>query len=452
MPAGSGRNKARGRGADALHLTRPEATQVPMLDIKLFRNDPARIKDAIAARGGDPAAVDEVVRLDEAWRAAALRRDELRNLRKVLSKEIGQSKDPELRAAKMKEVEAAKEELEQVEAQEQPLAEQRDALLLALPNLLDEATPRGHSEDENVVIETVGAPPALGFAPRTHWDLGSEQHLIDFDRGVKISGSRFYVLRGDLARMQRGLIAWLLNFHSDNGYRELYLPFAVRGAALRGAGQLPKFADNLYHDAEEDFWMVPTAEVPITGYHADEILDEEQLPLRYCAYTPCFRREKVSHGRDVRGIKRGHQFDKVELYQLTRPEDSAAALEEMRAHVARLCEALGLHYRVKALCSADIGFASQKTYDFEAWAPGCQEWLEISSVSNCRDFQARRANLRYREASTRKPELLHTLNGSGLGLPRTLICLLESHQRADGSIGVPAFLQPFVGTDVLRPA
>lgn len=423
-----------------------------MLDIKLFRTEPDRVKEALSARGGDPSVVDEVVRLDEAWREAVNRRDELRNLRKVLSKEIGQTRDPELRAAKIKEVEGHKLDLEQAEALEQPLIEQRDALMAATPNLLDDATPRGRTEDDNVVLETIGAEPAFDFAPRTHWDLGAEQGLIDFDRGVKISGSRFYVLRGDLARMQRGLIAWLLNFHTDRGYRELYLPFAVRESALRGAGQLPKFADNLYHDAEEDFWMVPTAEVPITGYHADEIVEEDQLPLRYCAYTPCFRREKVSHGRDVRGIKRGHQFDKVELYQLTRPQDSEAALEGMRAHVAALCEALGLRYRVKALCSADIGFASQRTYDFEAWAPGCQEWLEISSVSNCRDFQARRASLRYRDGETRKPELLHTLNGSGLGLPRTLICLLETHQRADGSIGVPEFLQPFVGVDVLRPA
>ncbi len=421
-----------------------------MLDIKLFRTEPDRIRAALSARGSDPSAVDEVLRLDEAWRSLVTRRDELRNTRKVISAEIGRLQDPAAREAKKAEVAEAKVALEACEAEEAPLLAARDRLLLTLPNLLDAATPHGTSEEENVVVWTQGEHPGLGFAPRTHWDLAG--NLIDFDRGVKISGSRFYVLRGDLARMQRGLIAFLLDFHSKRGYEELYLPFAVRQQALFGAGQLPKFADNLYHDAEEDFWMVPTAEVPITGFHAEEILEPDQLPRRYCAYTPCFRREKVSHGRDVRGIKRGHQFDKVELYQLVRPDTSGVALEEMRQHVAALCETLGLHYRVKALCSADIGFASQQTYDFEAWAPGCQEWLEISSVSNCREFQARRANLRYRDAETRKPDLLHTLNGSGLGIPRTMIALMEMHQRSDGTIGVPAFLQPFVGTDVLRPA
>ena len=331
------------------------------------------------------------------------------------------------------------------------LSDERDALMAALPNLLDPRTPVGKGEHDNVVIETVGAPVEFDFDAQPHWELGTGLGMMDFDRGVKLAGSRFYVLRDDLARLQRGLITWLLDFHRDGGYRELYLPFVVREKVLYGAGQLPKFRDNIYKDGNEDVWLVPTAEIPLTGFHADEVIEADALPLSYTAYTPCFRREKMSHGRDVRGIKRGHQFDKVELYKLTRPEDSEAALEQMRVHVSRLCEALGLHYRVLQLCSADIGFGSQITYDFEAWAPGCKEWLEISSVSNCGDFQARRSNLRYRDPETRKPGWLHTLNGSGLGLPRTMICVMENNQQADGSIRVPDFLQPYVGREVIRP-
>lgn len=421
-----------------------------MLDIKLFRSDPDTIRAALSARGSDPGVVDQVLALDEEWRATVSSRDQLRGERKALSKQIGKCKDAEERAAKIAEVGAIKEKMQAAEGREKELIEERDALVASLPNLVDARTPVGQTEEDNVVIETFGAPVVHDFAAKPHWDLGTELGLIDFDRGVKLAGSRFYVLRSGFARLQRGLIAWLLNFHQDGGYTELYLPFVVREQVLFGAGQLPKFRDNIYRDEDDDVWLVPTAEIPITGYHADEIIDEAELPLSYTAYTPCFRREKMSHGRDVRGIKRGHQFDKVELYKLTRPEDSEAALEEMRAHVTKLCEALGLHFRVLQLCTADLGFGSQITYDFEAWAPGCQEWLEISSVSNCGDFQARRSNLRYRDAETRKPAFVHTLNGSGLGLPRVMIALIENHQQADGSIVVPEVLRPFVGTDVIQ--
>ncbi len=421
-----------------------------MLDIKLFRSDPDTIRAALSARGGEPSAVDQVLALDEEWRGVVSERDQLRGERKSLSKEIGKCRDADERQAKIDAVGAIKERMQAAEEREKELIAERDAIIASLPNLVDPRTPVGATEDDNVVIETFGAPVALDFAAKPHWDLGAELGLIDFDRGVKLAGSRFYVLRSGLARLQRGLIAYLLNFHQDAGYTELYLPFVVREQVLFGAGQLPKFRDNIYRDESDDKWLVPTAEIPITGYHADEILDEEQLPVSYTAYTPCFRREKMSHGRDVRGIKRGHQFDKVELYKLTRPEDSDAALQEMRAHITALCTALGLHFRVLQLCTADLGFGSQITYDFEAWAPGCQEWLEISSVSNCGDFQARRSNLRYRDAATRKPAFVHTLNGSGLGLPRVMIALMENHQQPDGSIVVPEVLRPYVGLDVIR--
>ena len=368
-----------------------------------------------------------------------------------MSKLIGKCKDADERAAKITEVEGVKARMQDAEQQEKQLIADRDELIASLPNLVDPRTPAGTSEEDNAVIETFGTPVSLDFPAKPHWDLGTDLGMLDFDRGVKLAGSRFYVLRSGLARLQRGLIAWLLNFHQDGGYTELYLPFVVREQVLFGAGQLPKFRDNIYRDESDDKWLVPTAEIPITGYHADEIIEEAELPLSYTAYTPCFRREKMSHGRDVRGIKRGHQFDKVELYKLTRPQDSDAALQEMRQHITRLCDALGLHFRVLQLCTADLGFGSQITYDFEAWAPGCQEWLEISSVSNCGDFQARRSNLRYRDAETRKPAFVHTLNGSGLGLPRVMIALMENHQQEDGSIVVPEMLRAFVGTDVIRP-
>jgi seryl-tRNA synthetase len=310
----------------------------------------------------------------------------------------------------------------------------------------------GKDENENVVLRTVGELPEFDFQPKAHWDLGPALGIIDFERGVKITGSRFYVLSGAGARLQRALIAYMLDLHIRQGYIEQYTPFMVKAATLFGAGQLPKFADNLYHDAEEDLWLVPTAEVPITGLLMDEIIDEASLPVRYTAYTPCFRREKMSAGRDVRGIKRGHQFDKVEMYTFSKPEDSDRMLEQMRADAEATCTGLGLTYRVKQLCTGDIGFGATMTYDIEVWAAGQAEWLEVSSVSNDTDFQARRANIKYRPADGGKTRFVHTLNGSGLGMPRTLIAVLENYQQADGSIKIPEVLRPWMGgVEVIRP-
>jgi seryl-tRNA synthetase len=320
-----------------------------------------------------------------------------------------------------------------------------------IPNLADIRTPYGKDENENIVLRTVGDLPKFDFEPKVHWELGPALGIIDFERGVKITGSRFYVLTGAGARLQRAIIAYMLDLHSRQGYTEQYTPFMVKAATLYGAGQLPKFAENLYHDAEEDLWMVPTAEVPLTGLHMDEILDEAQLPLCYTAYTPCFRREKMSAGRDVRGIKRGHQFDKVEMYIFCKPEESESLLEKMRNDAETTCSGLGLTYRVKQLCTGDIGFGASMTYDIEVWAPGLREWLEVSSVSNDTDFQARRANIKYRPADGGKTRFVHTLNGSGLGMPRTLIAVLERYQQADGSIKIPEVLQPWMGgVDVIR--
>ncbi|HLO28918.1 MAG TPA: serine--tRNA ligase, partial [Anaerolineales bacterium] len=377
-----------------------------MLDLNLIREKPDLVRTALKNRQMDASPIDDILRLDEQRRALLTQVEALKAERNAVSKEIGRLKDPaerEKKIAAMREVgdkiAALDKEVAQVEAELQ-------AVTAVIPNIPDERTPVGASEDENVVLRTVGQLPEFDFEPKPHWDLGPALGILDFERGSKITGSRFYVLNGAGARLQRALIAFMLDLHIRQGYTEEYLPFMVKTATVFGAGQLPKFADNLYKDHEEDFYFVPTAEVPLTGLHMDEILDEAQLPLFYTAYTPCFRREKMSAGRDVRGIKRGHQFDKVEMYMYARPEESDTLLEKMREDAEATCAELGLTYRVKQLCTGDIGFNSAITYDIEVWAPGCNEWLEVSSVSNVRDFQARRANIKYRLADGGKTRFL----------------------------------------------
>jgi len=276
--------------------------------------------------------------------------------------------------------------------------------------------------------------------------------IIDFERGVKLAGSRFYVLWGLGSRLQRALINWMLDLHvHKHGYTEVYPPFMIKREGLIGSAHLPKFAENIYHDAEEDYWFIGTAEAPLTNLHRDEVLDISQLPLYYVAYTACFRREKMAAGRDVRGIKRGHQFDKVEMYKLTTPETSYEELEKLVDNAEDVCRALGIPHRVVQMGTGDLGFAAAKKYDIEMWAPGSGEWLEVSSCSNCEAFQARRANLRFRRAPGARPEYVHTLNGSGLALPRTVIAILENYQQRDGAVVVPEVLRPYMGVDVIRP-
>ncbi|HEX6270663.1 MAG TPA: serine--tRNA ligase [Anaerolineales bacterium] len=416
-----------------------------MLDLNLIREQPDLLRTALQNRQMDASPVDDILRLDEKRRALLTQVESLKAERNAVSKEIGKLKDATEREQKITAMREVGERITILDREVAEVEAELDALMAALPNLPDQRTPIGVSEEENVVIKTVGQLPEFDFEPKAHWDLGPALGVIDFERGTKITGSRFYVLTGAGARLQRALIAFMLDLHIRQGYTEQYLPFMVRTATVYGAGQLPKFADNLYKDHEEDLYFVPTAEVPLTGLHMDEILDESQLPLFYTGYTPCFRREKMSAGRDVRGIKRGHQFDKVEMYIYARPEESDALLEKMREDAEATCAALGFTYRVKQLCTGDLGFGSAITYDIEVWAPGCNEWLEVSSVSNVRDFQARRANIKYRPADGGKSLFLHTLNGSGLGLPRTLIAVMEQYQQADGSIVVPEVLRPWMG-------
>jgi len=423
-----------------------------MLDLNLIREQPDLIRTALKNRQMDPSPVDAILSLDEKRRALLTEVEALKAERNAVSKEIGMLKDAAEREAKIVAMRRVGDKITALDAQVTAVEAELTSATASLPNVPDVRTPVGASEDDNVVVQTVGEAPQFDFEPKPHWDLGPALGIIDFERGTKLTGSRFYVLSGPGARLQRALIAWMLDLHIQQGYTEKYLPFMVRTATVFGAGQLPKFADNLYKDHEEDFYFVPTAEVPLTGLHMEEVLEEASLPLLYTGYTPCFRREKMSAGRDVRGIKRGHQFDKVEMYMYARPEESDALLEKMRAHAEETCAKLGFTYRVKQLCTGDIGFGSAITYDIEVWAPGCKEWLEVSSISNVRDFQARRANIKYRPADGGKLRYVNTLNGSGLGLPRTLIGVMENFQQSDGSIVVPEVLHPWMGgVHVIKP-
>jgi seryl-tRNA synthetase len=422
-----------------------------MQDIQEIRAHPEEVRAGLTRRGAEPP-VDALLALDSDRRVLLTQVEQLKAERNRVSKEISRMKEAGDREVRIREMRAIGQHIEALDVSVREKEAALQDLMAGMPNLPDADVPDGADETGNVVQRQVGMPRTFEFEPRPHWDLGPALGILDFDRGVRITGSRFYVLSGAGARLQRSLIAWMLDLHARQGYLEKYTPFMVRKETLFAAGQLPKFRDNLYHDAEEDLWMVPTAEVPLTGLHMDEILDGATLPRRYTAYTPCFRREKMSAGRDVRGIKRGHQFDKVEMYTFCTPDNSEAELERMLAHAEQTCAELGFAYRVKKLCAGDLGFTARKTYDVEVWAPGCNEWLEVSSVSNCGDFQARRANARFRRELGAKPKYVHTLNGSGLGLPRTLIAVLENYQQADGTVLVPPVLRPWMGgMDVLAP-
>jgi seryl-tRNA synthetase len=429
-----------------------------VLSIQLIRDDPEAVRRGLARRGAADVPLDEIVRLDQQRREALQQVESLRAERNALSKEIGQLAR-EMKTAATKEAKHAEHRRSDLVARSSFLGEQEEAiglqlrdldgdlrdLLLQVPNLPAETVPDGPDESANVVVRSEGEPAEATFH-KPHWELGESLGIIDFESGAKLSGTRFYVLKGAGAHLQRALIAFMLDLHLRDGrYTEVYPPAMIREENMWAGGWLPKFAENMYHDAEEDFWFVPTAEVALTNLHRDEILEPGTLPLNYVAYTPCFRREKMSAGRDVRGIKRGHQFDKVEMYRFVEPEASAEALGDLVDDAESVARALGIPHRVLQLCTGDLGFNAAEAYDVELWAPGCGEWLEVSSCSNCTDFQARRANIRFRREKGARPEHPHTLNGSGLALPRTLIAVLENYQQADGSVTVPQALRPYMG-------
>ncbi len=418
-----------------------------MLDIRLLRENPEIVRDALAKRGED-FPVERVIELDMEHRKLLHEVETLRAQRNEASKRLG--KTVEKPAGLIASLRQLGERIDSLERQVAEMEAQLEDYLLRLPNIPADDVPVGKGAEDNIVVRSWGSPPNFPFTPLPHWELGERLNILDFQRGVKLSGSRFYILRGMGARLQRGLIAFMLDIHTkEHGYTEIYPPFMVKRECMVGSGNLPKFADNLYHDDEDDFWFVPTAEVPLTNLHRDEILSPGVLPIYYVSYTACFRREKMAAGKDTRGIKRGHQFDKVELYKFTEPEKSDEELEKLVGDAEDVCQRLGMPYRVVQLCTAELGFAARKAYDIEMWAPGCAEWLEVSSCSNCGDFQARRANIRYRPEPKAKPRFVHTLNGSGLALPRVVIALLENYQQADGSIRVPEALRPYIGVDVI---
>jgi len=413
-----------------------------MLDLKLIRENPKLVRQALEQRG-DTLGLQNVLEVDEHYRRLLRQVELLRAKHNETSKQLGKAKEksPEL-IAQMRKLG------DQISALQQETGQTRsnlESLLLEIPNIPHSSVILGKGESDNVVIRTWGEPQKFSFKPLPHWKLGEKLDIIDFRRGVKLSGSRFYVLTGLGACLQRALTTFMLDLHvAEHGYKEIYPPFMVRQECMIGSGNLPKFSDNLYHDDEDDLWFIPTAEVPLTNLHRDEILDARVLPLHYVAYTACFRREKMAAGKDTRGIKRGHQFDKVELYKLTEPEKSGEELEKLVADAEDVCRRLAIPYRVMQLCTGALGFAACKTYDIEMWAPGCAEWLEVSSCSNCSDFQARRANIRYRPEPGAKLRFVHTLNGSGLALPRVLIAVLENYQQPDGTILIPEALQPYM--------
>ena len=416
-----------------------------MISIELIRSDPDLVRDAMEKRGHE-VSIDRILELDARRRATISEADALRARRNEVSRQLGQTKTrpPEL-IEQMKEVGTR---IRSLEEETRKSDGELQTLLLDTPNIPADDVPVGIDDSDNVVVRTVGEMPSLTFEPRPHWELGEKLDIIDFRRGAKMSGSRFYVLKGKGARLQRALVAWMLDLHTrEHGYEELYLPYLVSRETATGSGHLPKFDDTMYHDEEDDLWLVPTAEVPITGLHSDEILSPGLLPLNYVAHTPCFRREKAAAGRDTRGIKRVHQFEKVEMYKLVEPSESDRELDALLADAEEVCARLEIPYRVQELCTGELGIASAKTYDIELWALGSEEWLEVSSCSICTDYQARRANIRYRPEPGARAQLVHTLNGSGLGLPRVVIAILENFQQPDGSVVVPEVLRPFTGFD-----
>jgi seryl-tRNA synthetase len=428
-----------------------------MLDLNFIRENPDKVKATLRDLNTE-APIDEILELDRQRRELLKEVEALRQERNAGSKAVGQL----MREGKKAEAEAKKEEMAHIGDKIGQLDEklrQVEAELyekqLYVPNMPGPGVPVGPDERHNVEVRRWGEPADFDFQPKPHWDLGEGLGIIDFERGVKLSGTRFYLFKGAGAALHRALTNWFIDVGvREHGYTEIYPPFMVREQAMIGAAHLPKFRDNMYYDAEDDYWFIGTAEVPLTNIFADEILDADQLPIRYLAHTPCFRREKMSAGRDVRGIKRVHQFEKVEMYHYTLPEDSYDHLEEIVRNAEDLCQRLELPYRVVKMCTGDLGFAAAKKYDIEAWVPGEHgqgEWLEISSCSNVTDFQARRANLRFRREPGAKPEFMHTLNGSGLPPGRLMIAVMENYQQADGSIVVPEVLRGYMGgMEVIR--
>jgi seryl-tRNA synthetase len=426
-----------------------------MLELRRVRESAEEVRSGLARRGKPEESgevVDRLLRLDEERRTLVGEGDSLKARRNAASREIGERKRRAEDAAELlAEMGSVGDRIREIDVRLREIEGELEAILLGVPNIVDASVPEG-GEEANRVVRSWGEPRAFDFTPRPHWELGAELGILDLPTGAKISGSGFPAFRGRGARLQRALVGWMLDLHTaEHGYTEVAPPFLVNRAAITGTGQLPKFEEDLYAVPSDELYLVPTAEVPVTNFHREEILGADRLPIAYTAYSPCFRREAGAAGKDTRGLLRLHQFEKVELVRFERPDDSFDALERMLGHAERVLQLLELPYRVVLLASGDTGFASAKTYDLEVWASGVERWLEVSSCSNCTDFQARRAGIRFRPAEGAKPEFVHTLNGSGVALPRTVVALLENGQRADGTVVLPEVLHDYLGTDHLAP-
>lgn len=416
-----------------------------MLDLRFIRENTDAVREGLARLHAE-APIDEILALDERRRRLLTEVEELKARRNAGSREIGRAAAGPEREARIAEMRELGDRIAGLDVEVGRLDEELHGLLLLVPNMPDPDVPLGDGDEDNVVLRHWGRPRDFSFAVKPHWEIAEELRLIDFARGVKVSGSRFYFLRGDLARLQRALITWMVDLHvQQHGFFEVYPPYLVRTESMLGTGNLPKFGDTLYHDDEADLWLIPTAEVPVTNLFRDEIIEPGRLPLYRVAHTPCFRREQTSAGRDVRGIKRVHQFEKVEMVKFVEPGTSEDELESLLAAAEDVLRLLELPYRVVDICTGDLSFVAAKKYDLEAWAPGSGEWLEVSSCSNFRDFQARRAGIRYRPGEGERPQYVHTLNGSGLALPRTLIAIMENYQQPDGTIAIPEIIRPYLG-------
>jgi seryl-tRNA synthetase len=420
-----------------------------VLPLDYIRRHPDEVRRAAALKGEDTP-VDEILALDERWREHLHVAEAARARQNQLSKQFARNRDPQdLRNAK---------EVGEEAKREMALASELEArlndLLMRVPNVFHESVPVGESYDDNVVVREWGSQPAFDFEPRPHYDIGEALDIMDFERAARVAGSRFAFLKGAGARLERALVQFMLDLHTrEHGYTEVYAPFLVNSAAMTGTAQLPKFGDDAFRIEGRDLWLIPTAEVPVTNLHREEMLDAAQLPLSYVGYSPCFRSEAGAAGQDTRGYIRLHQFSKVELVKLVHPDRSLQALEELTGHAEEVLRRLGLHYRVLVMCTGDMGFSQYKKYDLEAWAPGMGRYLEVSSCSVFNDFQARRANVRFRPAPGQPPQFVHTLNGSGLALPRTIDAVIETYQQANGSIAVPEVLRPYMGgLEVIGPA
>ncbi len=421
-----------------------------MLDIKLLREQPDLIKDGIRKKGEDPALVDAVLQLDEQRRTLIQKTESLKSRKNQVSDQVAKMKaNKEDASAIILEMRQVAEEIKAIDAELKAVGEKQTAALLTIPNIPHASVPLGKSPADNQAIATWGEPPVIDFPPRPHWELMEKLGIIDFPRGTKITGAGFPVFVGKGARLERALINFFLDEAAEQGYTELLPPLVVNAASATGTGQLPDKEDQMYVVDRDQFYLVPTAEVPVSNYYREEILAESVLPVKFCAYTPCFRREAGSYGKDVRGLNRVHQFDKVELVKLVHPDRSYEELESLREDAERLLRKLALPYHVLLMCSADLGFTQAKKYDLEVWSLGQQKWLEVSSISNFEAYQARRMNIRYRPAGGGKPEIVHTLNGSALALPRIMAAIIEQYQTPEGKVIVPKALHRYTGFEVI---